>query len=339
MNTTHNDPSIWKFGGTGVFGTAPTLTNYTQSLRLIKQYTPDQSPVIVVSAFGGVTDELEQAYQLAQTSVSQAVSCLQQLKVRHEHIVAEIFKELMDEPAVSRPAADKARNLIELHLTDIFLEAIEIARHFTPIGDLGHVRTDHEHRQRAILLSVGERVSTEIARHVFGLMRFPLTHWSASDYFFATVQSGANTDYTAARISYDPSHQGRIRELYGSWLRANMDFPDAHVGIITEGFIARDTERNLLCTCAREGSDESAVFLAKALAEGHLPVARLVKRLDPKRPLKPGTHGDLAVMQKETGSHLVAERALLVASREGVQIDICDFLTGNVTSYMPSKEL
>ena len=78
---------VLKFGGTSV-GTAESLTNVKQIVTACKGQV-----IVVVSALGGVTNQLIQMADLAEAHSDEWESILEQVKARHMSVIDAVVHE------------------------------------------------------------------------------------------------------------------------------------------------------------------------------------------------------------------------------------------------------
>lgn len=215
---------VLKFGGTSV-GSEKSISAI---IEILKQETAKNgSPVVVLSAMGGVTNLLSAMATKAATGES-FIEYLTELQNRH----FDVIKALLDVPR-QNPVFTKLK-LYFNELEDI-LQGIASLRELTPrINDL--------------VLSYGERCSTllvsKIAEQHFGEAIFAdATELIRTDSSFG--QAHVNTDLSEMLIrSFYQEHAGKL--------------------IFVTGFIASNDEGRIT-TLGRGGSDYTAALIGSAL--------------------------------------------------------------------------
>lgn len=215
---------VLKFGGTSV-GSEKSISAI---IEILKQETAKNgSPVVVLSAMGGVTNLLSAMATKAATGES-FIEYLTELQNRH----FDVIKALLDVPR-QNPVFTKLK-LYFNELEDI-LQGIASLRELTPrINDL--------------VLSYGERCSTllvsKIAEQHFGEAVFAdATELIRTDSSFG--QAHVNTDLSEMLIrSFYQEHAGKL--------------------IFVTGFIASNDEGRIT-TLGRGGSDYTAALIGSAL--------------------------------------------------------------------------
>ncbi len=213
---------VLKFGGTSL-ATAPRLAAVCD---IVGRAAADDRVVVVVSALGGVTDELVSAITAAAAGDSVPGELVDRLAARH--------RAPLDELAGPEGWAQTERGFeTELVTLRHLLDGVRL---------LGVCPPPAEHR----ILSVGERLSAPLVAAVLRARGIP-----------AEPVDGASLITTDARAQVDVERSAeRIIERLGALA--------GEVVPVVTGFIAADAEGQTI-TLGRGGSDHTATLLAGAL--------------------------------------------------------------------------
>ena len=214
---------LMKFGGTSV-GSPDRIRGV---LRLVQETAAKDRVIVVVSAFGGVTNALIETAQKALTGGPEWRADLEGIAKRHEAAAIDLLGPDERAPVVTsiREAADDLRDL---------LHGVSLVRECTP-------------RTLDSIVSFGERMSALVVAAAFRAQGHPA---SACD-----ARSLVVTDKTfgAARVDMKTTDD-RIRE----WWKAERALP------VVTGFIG-STESGETTTLGRGGSDYTAALFGAAL--------------------------------------------------------------------------
>ncbi|NBC16664.1 MAG: bifunctional aspartate kinase/homoserine dehydrogenase I [Bacteroidetes bacterium] len=218
---------VWKFGGTSV----ATPERIREIVGLVRQ-EPGRR-VVVVSALGGVTDQLLRGIDAALARSDAHRDVLTDLRARHDATV----EALTDGDERERLQATLAPIWDEL---GELLDGVYLLRECT-------------RRTRDAILATGERLSVPIVAAAFRAADTPATALDA--------RSLIQTDgaFGEAEVQFGPT-EARIREQFETLY---AETPEAHVMVVT-GFIAATAE-GVTTTLGRSGSDYTATILARAL--------------------------------------------------------------------------
>lgn len=214
---------ILKFGGTSV-GTAEAIKNV---LELISQKKKEDAVHVVVSAFGGVTNALQQMVEDASRGDETYRKKMEEMEDRHNRMV----RELID---VRHQSKVFARLKVLFNELEDVLHGVSLTRELT--GRTGD-----------FVLGFGERLSAFIVSEALRHMGMP------AEFIDARELVRTNTDFGNARVII-PSTYENIRRRLGD---------SETVGIVT-GFIG-STENGETTTLGRGGSDYTASLLGAAL--------------------------------------------------------------------------
>jgi aspartokinase/homoserine dehydrogenase 1 len=215
---------VLKFGGSSV----ANATNIKKVRDIIEQRAKNQKTIIIVSAFGGVTDTLLQCGEAAAKGDQQHKDLLQQ--VTHHHL--ETAKELLPLTAQSS---------ILSFIMQQFNEVEDICNGVALLNEFSNRTKDR-------ILSYGEAISSKIIAAYLTSSGLPTTWVDAKK--LITTDSG----YTKAAVQFSRT-DGAIQSFFA----AQND-----VLFIVPGFIASD-ENGFTTTLGRGGSDYTAAIIGAAL--------------------------------------------------------------------------
>lgn len=213
---------VLKFGGSSV----GSSENIKKIIRLSAAYA-DEQLLVVVSALGGVTDQLILISQLAEAGQE---AYLQQLKnIEEQHIA--LTRELV---SVQQQGTVLARLKWELNALDDILHGVFLIRELTP-------------KTLDYILSFGEKLSAYIIASAFQHQQI------AAEYVNAAELIITNNHFSRAQVQFDMTNQ-KIRDHFRG-LKGIQVVP---------GFIG-STSKGEITTLGRGGSDYTAAILAAAL--------------------------------------------------------------------------
>jgi len=216
--------NIIKFGGTSV----ANAQNISKCLSIINNKKKDAPIIVIVSAFGGITDILLLAAQYASQKDNQYQSLLQQIEDRH----LEVVKNLL--PATHKSAVlshvKRELNLLETFLDGCFL-----------LGELSE-------RTKDLILSFGELLSSYIISEV---IKSYDENCSLAD---SRELIKTNSHFGKAVVNF---------EISNLLIQHYFDKNKFDVTVIP-GFIAQ-SEDGHTTTLGRGGSDYTTAILASAL--------------------------------------------------------------------------
>ncbi|KAA3610198.1 MAG: bifunctional aspartate kinase/homoserine dehydrogenase I [Calditrichaeota bacterium] len=214
---------VLKFGGTSV-GTADSIKEVLKVIKTQKQ--KDKEIVVVVSAFSGVTNQLQKLSELAQLRDPLYQDELENIRSRHKQMIADLL-------------GDKAPETEE-QIMPLILELAEII-HGT------YLLRECSVRSKDLILSFGERLSATIISSFFKN--------SGTDALFCDARKLILTDdqFGGARINFEQTNKKISQHCSG--LKS--------IQVVT-GFIA-STKNEVTTTLGRGGSDYTAAVFAAAL--------------------------------------------------------------------------
>jgi len=212
---------VLKFGGTSV-GSVKSILSVKQ---IVEKEAKRQSVIVVVSALGGITDQLLRTARMACKGDNGWKASYQQMVERHHSMIDTIFQDPIDK--------------VELfNQTDALLEQLRsIFFGVNLIQDLSQ-------RTEDVIVSYGERLSSRIvARLIQG------SKWFDPFMFIKTTDVGSK-HILDSEVTYDLVCQ---------------TFHDAPRVAVVPGFIATDCRTGEITNLGRGGSDYTASIIAAAL--------------------------------------------------------------------------
>lgn len=214
---------VLKFGGTSV-GTAESLTNVKQIVTACKGQV-----IVVVSALGGVTNQLIQMADLAEAHSDEWESILEQVKARHMSIIDAVVPE-------DRQA--QCKTVIEGFISE------GLYSYYAMLYANNQLPPAYKEQLRDAIVSHGEIMSSAI---VASMIDGAVPHYAPN--FIKTK----DVDYE--RILDNASFELITKEFGGR-------LEQVHV---TQGFIAEDSTDGKKTNLGRGGSDFTAALIAAAL--------------------------------------------------------------------------
>ena len=214
---------VLKFGGTSV-GTAESLTNVKQIVTACKDQV-----IVVVSALGGVTNQLIQMADLAEAHSDEWESILEQVKARHMSVIDAVVPE-------DRQA--QCKTVIEGFISE------GLYSYYAMLYANNQLPPAYKEQLRDAIVSHGEIMSSAI---VASMIDGAVPHYAPN--FIKTK----DVDYE--RILDNASFELITKEFGGR-------LEQVHV---TQGFIAEDSTDGKKTNLGRGGSDFTAALIAAAL--------------------------------------------------------------------------
>lgn len=214
---------VLKFGGTSV-GTAESLTNVKQIVTACKGQV-----IVVVSALGGVTNQLIQMADLAEAHSDEWESILEQVKARHMSVIDAVVPE-------DRQA--QCKTVIEGFISE------GLYSYYAMLYANNQLPPAYKEQSRDAIVSHGEIMSSAI---VASMIDGAVPHYAPN--FIKTK----DVDYE--RILDNASFELITKEFGGR-------LEQVHV---TQGFIAEDSTDGKKTNLGRGGSDFTAALIAAAL--------------------------------------------------------------------------
>lgn len=214
---------VLKFGGTSV-GTAESLTNVKQIVTACKDQV-----IVVVSALGGVTNQLIQMADLAEAHSDEWESILEQVKARHMSVIDAVVPD-------DRQA--QCKTVIEGFISE------GLYSYYAMLYANNQLPPAYKEQLRDAIVSHGEIMSSAI---VASMIDGAVPHYAPN--FIKTK----DVDYE--RILDNASFELITKEFGGR-------LEQVHV---TQGFIAEDSTDGKKTNLGRGGSDFTAALIAAAL--------------------------------------------------------------------------
>lgn len=214
---------VLKFGGTSV-GTAESLTNVKQIVTACKGQV-----IVVVSALGGVTNQLIQMADLAEAHSDEWESILEQVKARHMSVIDAVVPD-------DRQA--QCKTVIEGFISE------GLYSYYAMLYTNNQLPPAYKEQLRDAIVSHGEIMSSAI---VASMIDGAVPHYAPN--FIKTK----DVDYE--RILDNASFELITKEFGGR-------LEQVHV---TQGFIAEDSTDGKKTNLGRGGSDFTAALIAAAL--------------------------------------------------------------------------
>lgn len=214
---------VLKFGGTSV-GTAESLTNVKQIVTACKGQV-----IVVVSALGGVTNQLIQMADLAEAHSDEWESILEQVKARHMSVIDAV---------VPNDRQAQCKTLIEGFISE------GLYSYYAMLYANNQLPPAYKEQLRDAIVSHGEIMSSAI---VASMIDGAVPHYAPN--FIKTK----DVDYE--RILDNASFELITKEFGGR-------LEQVHV---TQGFIAEDSTDGKKTNLGRGGSDFTAALIAAAL--------------------------------------------------------------------------
>lgn len=253
---------ILKFGGTSV-GSESAIR---QVLQLISDKRAEGAVHVVVSAFGGVTNILQEMVEQAAAGNTAYKEQLKAIESRH----IEVVRKLIEVQQQSNVLTDLKVILNEL---DDVLHGVFLTRELTE-------------RTRDFVLGFGERLSALIISKALN------SRGVEAEYIDARGHIKTNADFGHARVSLPETYDNLRERLAGS----------AAVGVVT-GYIA-STTKGETTTLGRGGSDYTASLIGAALEAEAIEIWTDVEGIMTADPRKVGRHLPIESLSYEEAMEL-----------------------------------
>ncbi len=236
---------VLKFGGTSL----ATADSILKTIEITKERLKNRPVIVVVSAFGGVTNKLLEMANFALQNDVEYKAILKALEERHLQMV----KNLIDPKRQSGVLANV--KFLFNDLSDI-LQGVFLIQELSP-------------KTNAYISSFGERLSAYIISHAYQEENIPSTFTDSREIIFT------NDNYKDSLVDFEQTNL-KIK----SYFERNLNT----VHIIT-GFIANNLKKKTT-TLGRGGSDYTASILAASLGAEKLEIWTDVNGImtaDPKK--------------------------------------------------------
>ncbi|MEO8771797.1 MAG: bifunctional aspartate kinase/homoserine dehydrogenase I [Ferruginibacter sp.] len=222
---------VLKFGGTSV----ANAENINKVVAIVKEIIKKDKTIVVVSAFGGVTDILLEAAALAAEGKDAYKEKLAMIEKRHIDCVNQLLPVAQQTPLLE--LVKKSCNEIQELCNGIFL--------------LGELTV----RSKDRLSSYGEWLSSRIITEACNATGMPAI-WKDSRELILT-----NTAHTAAEVDFKITNE-KVQQFFS--VQSSPLF-------IIPGFIAAD-KNGITTTLGRGGSDYTAAIIAAAMDASSLEI-------------------------------------------------------------------
>lgn len=214
---------VLKFGGTSV-GTAESLTNVKQIVTACKGQV-----IVVVSALGGVTNQLIQMADLAEAHSDEWESILEQVKARHMSVIDAVVPD-------DRQA--QCKTVIEGFISE------GLYSYYAMLYANNQLPPAYKEQLRDAIVSHGEIMSSAI---VASMIDGAVPHYAPNfiktkDVDYERILDNASFDLITKEFG------GRLEQVH-----------------VTQGFIAEDSTDGKKTNLGRGGSDFTAALIAAAL--------------------------------------------------------------------------
>jgi aspartate kinase len=214
---------VFKFGGASVKDAA----GIRNVCDIISEYGKNQMLVIVVSALGKTTNELEEVLRLKFNQIEAAMELLKKIRQKHLEIAHSLFGK--DFPELTQ----------QIH--EHFVEAEWV------IEETREMTYDYAYDQ---IVSIGELVSSRILAAWMKYLGLPV-HWVDARNIIQT-----NDTYRDGRILWSETESKIKQDIIPILNQGKI--------VLTQGFIG-STKENNTTTLGREGSDFTAAILSNVL--------------------------------------------------------------------------
>jgi aspartokinase/homoserine dehydrogenase 1 len=289
-NTGKKPLHIMKFGGTSVGDASAIL----KVVEIIREASCDSALVVVVSAMGGVTNQLIEAATQAQAGNRQTVeTILEHLRRRHDAAVSVLIHSV------------PARSRLNRHMEQIFREGERLCQGTALLRELTL-------RARDSISSLGERLSAPLIAAALTESGVPSEAIEATELILTNSCHGCadpHMDVTGERC------EARLRPLLQKGI----------VPVVT-GFIGATAE-GVLTTLGRGGSDYSATILGAALDADEVTIWTDVDGLmtaDPRLVPDASTIAEISYREAEEMAHLGAKvlhpKTLRAVTQSGIPL-------------------
>lgn len=220
---------VLKFGGTSVAN--------AKNIRLVRQIVKDKakkdSLLVVVSAFSGVTNKLEQIVAQSTTNLDSALKLINSIK--HQH--TEAVKDLLE--AGNRQA-------VNLKLKEVISELNKLVHGVNIIGEMTP-------RVKDRLLSAGERLSSQV---IYAFFNQEFNCRIINPMEFIKTDSSYGKAHVSLKLTYEQIAAAKVLK---------------HTVLLSPGFIASNQEGEIT-TLGRGGSDYTAALFARGLQAEELEI-------------------------------------------------------------------
>ncbi|XLS27685.1 bifunctional aspartate kinase/homoserine dehydrogenase I [Flavobacteriaceae bacterium M23B6Z8] len=222
---------VLKFGGTSV----ANATNITRVKNIIEARAKEEQLVVVVSAFGGITDLLIEALETASQQNSSYEKIFEKIKKRHLETISSLLSGKTEKDI-------KARVLEKFDTLKTLLDGAFLIGEITP-------------RLSDKVVGYGELLSSLVIASYFDHEKLDAIHKDTR------LLIKTDTDFGQASVDFEITNA----------LCANYFETVSYQVIVVPGFIAASTEGDST-TLGRGGSDFTAAIIAGAIEKSSLEI-------------------------------------------------------------------
>jgi len=220
---------VMKFGGTSV-GSAESILNVRKIVE-----SSEEPVIVVVSALGGITDQLITTSHQALEGNQRYIDSFNQMVKRHHQLIDTII-----------PDTDKQVALLKI-VDSLFDELKSIYQGVYLIHDLSEKTSN-------VIESYGERISSHI---VSAMIKGSRCH-NALD--FIKTEKKNHTNMLMTDLTYS-----LVKREFVDFISQSKDSKSKRPIAVVPGFISTDTVTGEITNLGRGGSDYTASILAAAL--------------------------------------------------------------------------
>jgi len=215
---------VLKFGGTSV----GSSNNINKIIEIISKNEPDNTQIVVVSAFSKVTNLLLEAASLASSKNKSYKIVLQDIKSIHLNIIFELIPK-------------KNQGDLLQYVEDIFIELEQVLRSVAMLNELSP-------KSEANIVSKGEILSSYIITYAMQLKKMDAIRKDARDLIIT------DNSHTSATIDFKETNK-RIQSFFKN---------NNSKVVVLPGFIS-SSQNGDTTVLGRGGSDFTAAIVAAAL--------------------------------------------------------------------------
>lgn len=230
---------VLKFGGTSV-GSAE---NINKVISILEQQSKNANIAVVVSAVGGVTDQLLEAAHLACDNNAEYIEKYNVIWSRHNKVIEGLFINTTKDKTFQK-YYDELQDLVSTRLNELrrLLDGIYLINELSP-------------KTKDKLLSFGETISSTIIYHTLKSRNL--------DAILKNSQELITTDlnFNNAAVNFEITN-ANIQSFFSS---------DSHAIVLLPGFVSKSVNGDIT-TLGRGGSDYTAAIVAAALDASELQI-------------------------------------------------------------------
>jgi aspartokinase/homoserine dehydrogenase 1 len=223
---------VLKFGGTSV-GSAE---NINKVISILEQQSKNANIAVVVSAVGGITDQLLEAANLACDNNSDYIDKYNAIWSKHNKIIEGLFLNPSNDNSLQK-YHDELHDLISTRLNELrrLLDGIYLINELSP-------------KTKDKLLSFGETLSSTIIFHTLKSKNLDIILKNSQELIIT------DSNFNSAAVNFEITDTN-IQSFFKS---------DGHSIVLLPGFVSKSTCGDIT-TLGRGGSDYTAAIIAAAL--------------------------------------------------------------------------